>query len=57
MITSRDVPRLNDQAHAKSISAGCEDMSIPEFWAWAETLPEDEAVAMLVTMIEMQRET
>lgn len=52
-MTPEDIPRLNRAAHAKAIAAGAESMTEAEFWEWAETLPKDEAIAMLVTLAEM----
>ena len=49
-MTVDDIPRLSQQARAR-LPAG--DMTIDEFYEWMQTLPEDEATAVMCELAEM----
>ncbi len=51
-----EVRKLASRAHAKMVAAGGQDWSEEEFHEWMDTLPKDEAIAVMAELIEMQGE-
>lgn len=51
--TIEELPELEFKAWKKAVAAGLEKMSEQEIWNWLDSLPQDEAIAVLVDCAEI----
>ena len=54
MIDLSDVPMLARQAHAKLPNY---EMTESEFYAWMDTLPENEGIAVFIELLEIESQS
>ena len=49
-----DLPKHEHAAHLKAVAANVESMGDDELWEWLDTLPAQEAIALLIGCKEIQ---